>query len=310
MQQFSREQSLTMTIKIDYRKLSSEQKKFYKDWIYLNISKAGKIWAIDGDQLIWANAFVTDYSQTYSNEKNFASIDLDFNLYEGVWHKADSRKTFLKEYNTCDFADCLDFREQYECLDCCVSCSLPKDETCRKCECECETLQVENSLCELKKEIAKNFYARCGETYQIVYNCEAGKHLWSEEKLLGEKLCKEDTCKNLIAGQFYSSTVLDSESVTITLSGTFKDPEITINGNTMIVLGEYSGVLTITESGDIYYKKDECCDEKLIGVDNLKIPQGSTFGFIVHQGMNSVIVETNNCCDMSCMYVKVDNITL
>lgn len=309
-QQHSKEQSLSMTLKLDYRKLRREQRQFYKDWIRMNISMPGKLWAIEGNQLLWTNAFVTDFSEPYSLEKNTFSIDLEFILYEGVWHKADVRKTFLQPYTSCDFMECLDFREIDECLDCCVSCNQPKNAPCPKCICECEFLNAENSLCELKKEIANDFYKQCGDSYRIIYNCEAGNKIWGEDKMLGTKICKDDSCKDIIAGQFYSETVLDSENITITLIGSMKDPIITINGNSMQILGDYSGKLTITSSGDIYYEEDECCPEVLIDINKLKIPEGNTFGFLVHQGLNGIIVETNNCCDMVCVFIKVDNITI
>jgi len=276
----------------------------------MNLAKPGKLWAIDGHQLLWTNAYVQEFSEPYSTDKYIIEMDIDFVLYEGVWHKADVRKTFLQPYDSCNFAQCLDFREIDECLDCCVNCQQPKPSTCNKCRCECDFLTAEWSLCELKKEIAADFYGKCNNSYRIIYNCEAGKKIWGEEKMLGEKICKPDTCKDIIAGQFYSETVLDSENVMITLIGGMKNPIITVNGNTMQIMGEYYGKLTLTSSGDIYYLEDECCNELMIDINRLVIPEGSTFGFLIHQGMNSVIVETNNCCDMTCIYLKIDNITV
>lgn len=309
-QQFSTEQTLSITLQLDTRKLSCDQRKFYKDYVFMNLMTAGKLWAIEGDQLIWTNAFVKDFSETYSTGKFTVNLDIDLVLYEGIWHKADSRKVFLQPYSACDFADCLEFREVDECLDCCVSCIQPAKQPCPRCVCECDFLNAENSLCELKSEIAENFYKQCGDTYRIIYNCEAGRKIWGDEAMLGQKICKEDSCKNIIAGQFYSDTIVDSENVTITLIGSMIDPIITINGNTMQILGEYDGELTLTPSGDIYYQGDECCPEVLVDINNLIIPDENTFGFLVHQGMNSVIVDTNDCCNMTCIYVKVDRLTI
>lgn len=262
------------------------------------------------DQLLWTNAFVKDYSETYSTERYVVNIDLDFVLYEGIWHKADSKKVFLQPYSACNFAECLDFREVDECQDCCVSCSKPAKEPCAKCLCECEFLKAEHSLCELKKEVALNFYSHCGDSYRIIYNCEAGKKIWDEEKMLGHKICKEERCKDIIAGQFYSDTTVDSDRITITLIGSVIDPIITLNGNSMQILGEYNGKLTLTESGDIYYLADKCCPEVMIDINQLVISEGNTFGFNVHHGMNGLIVETNECCKMTCVYVKVDRLTI
>ncbi|MHC5215192.1 hypothetical protein ACYSNR_00885 [Enterococcus sp. LJL128] len=309
-QQFSKEQSLSLTLNLDTRKLSCDQVKYYKDYVFMNLMSAGKLWAIEGEQLLWTNAFIKDFSESYSIDKYTVSLDVDLILYEGIWHKADSRKVFLQPYSACDFADCLDFREVDECIDCCVACSLPAQKSCPRCICECDFLNAENSLCELKKEIASDFYKQCGDTYRIIYNCEAGSKIWGDEKMLGEKLCKSSVDDGTIAGQFYSNTNTDSENVTITIDGKVKDPIITINGNSMQILGEYEGLLTITSSGDIFYQ-EKCCPEVFsIDVNNLKILDCSTFGFVIHQGMNSIIVNTNDCCGMVCVYVKVDSITI
>lgn len=91
-QQFSLEQSLSMTLKLDTRKLSCDQKKFYKDYVFMNIVKAGKLWAIEGEQLLWTNAFIKDFSESYSMERHVVNIDIDLVLYEGIWHKADTKK--------------------------------------------------------------------------------------------------------------------------------------------------------------------------------------------------------------------------
>ncbi|MBP1045091.1 hypothetical protein I6N96_02280 [Enterococcus sp. BWM-S5] len=309
-QHFSTEQSLSLSLKLDTRKLDCGQKKIYKDYVLMNLMSAGKLWAIEGEQLLWTNAFVKDFSETYVLDRNSVSIDIDLVLYEGIWHKADPRKVFLQPYSACNFAECLDIKEVDECQDCCVSCVKPMKEPCVKCLCECDFLNAENSLCELKKEIAAKFYSQCGDSYKIIYNCEAGKKIWGEEKLLGHKICKEDVCKNIIAGQFYSDTTIDSENVTVTLIGSFKDPIITINGNAMQILGDYNGKLTLTTNGEIYYLEDECCSEVFIDINNLVIPEGNTFGYLVHQGTNGVIVETHDCCEMTCVYIKVDRISI
>lgn len=308
-QQFSEEQTLSLTIKLDTRKLDCSNAKFYKDFVYLNLVHPGKLWAVQGEELLWTNAFVQGFSEPYGIERYMTSIDLDLVLYEGVWHKADTRKVFLKPYNPCIFDDCLDFRDVGECLDCCGACNLVERVECPKCACQCEFLNPESSLCVLKKEATNNFYNQCGDTYQIIYNCEAGKDFW-KEKMLGEKVCKADTCKGMIAGQFYSNTVLDSENIIITLKGYFINPKININGNMMVINGEYDGTLTLTASGDVYYRDSDCCVDTLLPIEKLVIPQNNTLGYIVHQGMNSLVVETGDCCRMACAYIKVDAITI
>lgn len=309
-QQYSKEQSLSMTLKLDYRKLRKEQRRFYKDWVNINLSRIGKLWAIEGDQLLWTNAFVTNFSEPYTLEKFIINIDVDFILYEGVWHKADSRKTFLQPYTSCDFMECLDFRESNECLDCCISCKQPNHKICKACACDCDTLNVENSLCELKKEIAYDFYKQCGDSYRIIYNCEAANNLWKKDSTWGQKFCKDRLKNSIIAGRFYSGTVLESENIVIRITGIFKNPIITINGNTLQILGEFNGTLTVHPNGDVYYQ-DGCCPEEIpIDVENIHIPKCNTLGFTIRHGENSFIVDTNECCENVCVYFKVDEITI
>lgn len=307
--QFSTEQELSMTLKLDTRKLSCEQVEYYKDFVLLNLSKPGRIWVIQGKQLLWAFAYVTDFGEAYTTERYSIEIDVDFVIYEGVWHKADVRKTFFKPYDLCNYLDCLDFHPADQCYDCCVECTKPGHDPCPTCVCECEHLSEEYSLCVMRDEVTKELHGRCGRNYKIIYNCEAGSRIWGSEKMLGQKICKQEVCDGIIAGQFYSDTLLDSSNVTITIVGKLKNPLITINGNALRVLGEYDGTLTIALGGEIYFHT-ECCEAELVDIENIVIPDGSTFGFLVHHGNNSIVIETHDCCSMACAYIKVDSITI
>ena len=306
-QQFVKEQQLSMSISVDYKKFRRDQRQFFKDFMMMNILKPGRLWAIEGNQLLWAYAHVVDFGEPYTREKFKLDVELEIVLPEGVWHKADPRKVFLQPYIACEFIDCLGFQE-LDCKDCCLDC-MDREDTCLRCQCQCDDLTIENSLCGFDKIALNDFFNKCGDTYQIVYNCEAGKKLWGEKKMLGEKICKKETCKSLIAGQFYSHTVLNTDRITVTIIGEVTDPTIEINGNKMQILGEYTGSLTLTQSGDMYFQSDPCCQKESIDINKLVIPKKSSFGFFVHQGMNSVVIETNNCCSMVCAFIKVDNIT-
>ena len=308
-QQYARAQSLSMTLKFDTRKLESRQKGRYRDFISLNIASPGRLWAVQGEQIVWAWAYVSDYSEVYEFEKLTFSMDISMELYEGVWHKADPRKTFLKPYDPCMAINEYDFRDFTDCLDCCTSCAAVNRE-CPPCIAECEFLEEEYSLCSLSREAPEELCRRCGGGYKIIYNCEAGKKIWGEAKMLGHKICKKETCREIVAGKFYSDTILDSGNVAITISGAVKDPSVTVNGNTARIQGEYAGMLTLYPNGDIYYLGDKCCGGRFLAPDMLEIPEGSTFGFVARHGNNSVLVETHNCCSMVCVYIYVDRITI
>lgn len=312
VQQYSREQEVSMTIQLNTKRMSCEQKEHYKDFALLNIHGHGRLWAIQGRQLLWAWAFVVDFSEAYEREPNSFSMDVDFILYEGIWHKTDPLKTFIRPYDPCDFLECEEFKTLDACATSCVdvcNCIPPIKETCTACSCECEHLTEDLSLCSMKDEVLEQLSKVCGSAYRIDYNCEVGAKIWGEEKMLGEKFCKKEICKSVIAGQFYSDTITNSEHVTITIDGVVSNPYLTINGNSVQIKGEYDGKLIITSTGDVFYAQD-CCNPIAVDVNNIVIPHGSTFGMTAKHGNNSLVLETNNCCNMTCVYVKVDSITI
>lgn len=305
-QLLSEEQSLSLTLDFNLKKIDRTYRNTYRDFINSNIVKPGRIWAVQGNQLLWAWAFVDDFSEVYEHKKNTFSIDLGFTIYEGYWHKADTYKTYLKPYDICNFLDAYYIPDQ-NCLSCC-SCEATHRAPCQKCLDDCEHLTRENALCANKSNVSR-LYGDCAAPYQILYNCEAAEKNFGVDAL-GEKVCKEESCNPTIAGQFYSDTVLDTENITITIIGTANNPEITINWNTMVLEGEYNGKVTIYPNGDVYYQVDECCTGEWLQPNVLTIPDGSTLGYVVHSGENSILLETHDCCVMTCVYIDADSITI
>lgn len=306
-------QNLSMTLMIDSRKLSCEQRDLYKDHVLYNLTRDGRLWAVEGERLLWTFAKVTDYSETYTANRYDISIDVNFLLYEGVWHKADILKVFLRPYNLCDFLDCQDFRPAQNCLDycedTCAVCLRPKTKTCEACNCHCQVEENDLSFCSGAKQAIRSFYSTCNGDYKILYSCEGGLKHWGREQFLGTKLCKQDICSGLIAGRFYSDTILETDQLTITIDGKLKNPLLTINGNILRINGEYDGTLTIYEDYTVTYKYGDCCEEIIVDQSNVIIPIGAKYGFTIHHGDNTFMLETNDCCSMACAFLKVDAIT-
>lgn len=302
-QQFLTEGDLNITMNIDYRKYRREERKYLKDFIKMNLIKPGRLWAIEDNKILWAYAYVSEVSEPFSEFKGNLSYDITFKIYEGVWHITDPMKTYLVPYSTCDFMECYDFREIEPCQDCCISCKKITDD-CQSCLCHCEDLEKENSLCVVGKKVVDDFM-NCGESYLLVYDCNRAYEFF-QEKTYGHKICKNDVCLTTIAGQFYSSTILDTSNVDIRLEGKFQSPIIEINGNKIQLMGDYEGIILIGKDGSLKYSKGACCPFEDIDLDNLVIIDD--FEFQVHHGMNSVIV-TNSCCEMACIYIYVDEIT-
>ena len=303
-QQFLTEGDLSLTISVDYRKYRREERKFLKDFIKLNLIKPGRIWAIEDNKILWAYAYVTDFSEEYEKYKGHLSVDIDLKLFEGVWHITDPRRTYLIPYSTCDFLECYDFRDIEDCQDCCVACKKPMEEDCASCLCHCGDLVKENSLCVLSKKIIDDFM-RCGESFLLVYDCKRSEDFFGKDSY-GKRIFKSDVCKSTIAGQFYSGTILDTTDVDIRLEGSFTDPIIEINRNKIQLLGDYNGIITIDRTGTVMYSKGECCPFEEVDLNNVNILDD--FQFTVHHGMNSAIVK-NSCCQMASIYIYVDEIT-
>lgn len=305
LRQLAAKQTLSMNLKLNVRKLDHDLRDAYRDYVFDALAKPGRLWAVQGNQLVWAWAFADDWSEAYSFEKYTFELSVSFVVYEGVWHKADPYKTYLKPFDICT---CLD--EYYVRLEACESCCicLPEHrEDCPACVADCEHLTKDNALCANKGEL-KGFYKDCACEYKILYSCAAASRLFPE-KALGDKLCKSEACGSIIAGQFVSDTVLETDSIIITIVGAALNPYIAINGNAMQIMGEYNGTLTLYPNGDIFYREDACCDGDWVTPDQLVIPEGSTLGFTVHHGKNSIILDTHECCVLTCVYIDVDSIT-
>lgn len=303
-EQFLTEGDLSLTLRIDYRKYRREEKKYLKDFIKINLIKQGRLWAIEDNKILWAYAFVTDFSEEYEEYKGYISIDVDFTIYEGVWHITDPHKTYLVPYSTCYFIDCYDFKE-IECDECCIPCKeKPMVEECASCLCHCDDLIKENSLCVVGKSILNDFM-NCGESILLVYDCNKAYEFF-EDKAYGQKMCKKDICNGTIASRFYSGTVLQTHDVDIRLEGKFQNPIININGNKIQIKGDYEGTILFTRDGNVQYSQAECCPFEDIDLDNIIILDD--FQYTIKHGMNSIIV-TNSCCEMACIYIYVDEIT-
>jgi len=297
-QLFVEEKSLSGTLNISLNRFERSDRKFVKDFIKLNLIKPGRLWAIEGDRILWAFAYVTDYSESYEKYRGMLSVDVDMKLYEGVWHIANKKRTFAVPYSSCNAMDCYGFTDVDDCMDCCDACSTISANQC--CSCDCDDLSEDTALCN---EVPED-WQECGRSYKLVYNCAAGERVYGR-KNWGSKVCKTEPCYSTIAGRFYSRTVLDTEAVTVILDGIFQDPIIRINDREMTVLGDYEGLLKVTEGGEIFFAESECCEWEEIDMSNL---QADELGWKIHNGANQILV-SGVCCEMACAYVDVDEIT-
>lgn len=300
-------QQLALTLRLSAKNVPCNEYHLYRDYILTNILKPGRLWAVEGRKVLWAYAFVSDYGEVYDNDFEQFEISLNFTVYEGFWHIADKRKTFLYPYNSCHFNLSDEYRTaEGDC--CCGECDIPRS-SCGTCLTYCTDDMME-TLCASNADTFNGLYKSCAPEYRLEYDCDRAHRTWTAEELRGYKICKDAVCDGTISGRFYSDTLLDTTGVTLVLFGKFINPYIELNGNAFTISGEYDGELTLKSSGEMFYATGECCDPVQLDPNLWSILYGSTFGLKVTHGWNTIYVETNDCCSAACVYYQVDAITI
>lgn len=309
------EKQVNMTITLNTKKLPCDQRLHYVKFFEQEIGRPGRLWAIKNNELIWAFAVANNVRPVKNNRQWQVVYDIEFIIPGGVWHKADKMKTFLLSYDPCTFMDdCKGFKDINPCeklglsddKGCCDICAEKTAKEARKDECACccdELVCNTDALCFHTNEL-QDFY-RCDVPYQIVYSCQKGEEYFGDP-YLGEKMCKAESCEGIIAGRLYSDTDIPTEDIEIIIVGHTKNVEIEINDNANIIKGEYDG-LRITSSGDVY-AKTECC-ETLLDPSVWSVPYGMNYGWTINPRDNRIIIRTNECCEMVCVFISHDAIT-
>lgn len=305
------EQTVSMTLTFRMKKMRCEHRPFYVRFAKEELTRPGKLWAIENNELMWANAVATSISPNYSRKEDIAVYDVSFSIPGGVWHKADKQKTFLVPYDSCEFMECKGYRILNPCGgvsgECCDVCEDNRIVERDACFCCCtDELTEDMQLCHHLNDL-QGLYG-CNTPWQIVWDCDHAE-MFSREKFLGQKLCKKDICDDsVIAGMIYSETDIPTEEVSIIIDGVMNSPYIIINGNKNIIEGEYEGVLEIKSSGDIIYTS--CDGEETLSPEVWTIPEGNIYGWTINPGNNSVVVYLNSCCSNACVYIQHDAITI
>lgn len=304
--QLLKEASLSLTLVFDYKLYRREDRRYLRDWVFLNLRKVNRLWAIQDNHLIWAYAYASSYSEAYTKFKHTFSIDVDFKIPEGVWHISDPHNTFLIPYDSCIYIDEQDFQDD-SCKECCIDCSQGKEETCNDCLSECGDIDRGSSLCAIDKRQLFHEFMQCGHSWKVVYNCTKGKQIFGDDTL-GTKICKKDICITTLAGKFYSNTLIDTDMVDVVLNGKWQDPTIDINGDKLTLKGDYEGRLHFYSDGTVTWRCDACSKEEEISAN--KISYEGNFGFNVHHGYNRIKVSGACDCGMNCAWIHVDELTV
>lgn len=300
--------SVSLTIKLSMLKIDCAFRPYYRRFAVRELTKAGKLWAVQDNTLIWAHAYITDFSESTDVSGDTLEIDVGFSLPEGVWHKADKQRTFLVPYDPCDFLDCENYKDVNPCRtgDCC-NCFKPKKTYCECCD--CDDLTKDMALCYMQDRL-QDVYSCDGGGFKVIYDCAAGERYFGDflsDDRLGQRICTD--CDGMIAGLLYSDTDIPTKGVKVTLHGQVKNPYIEINGNGNVIMGEYDGTLTVYPDGHVGFSVDECCEE-VLPASAWAIPDGMDYGWEVQQGNNRVIIETGMCCGTVCAYIEVDALAI
>lgn len=309
--------AVSMTLTFWMKKIPCDDRPFYLQFIDQELSRPGKLWALKNGEVLWAYASVRSKHQITTGEPFKAEYDIEFTLPEGVWHKADKQKTFVLPYNVCVMMECKGFEKYDPCVsasgggDCCDACQDKKwyEDMRERCFCCCvDEITADMALCYHTKELQK--WYGCETPFQLVYDCLHAEK-FSTEDYLGQRFCVKDICDDsVITGRMYSDTDIPTTDVTVIITGSMKNPWVTINGNTNVIKGNYDGTLIIEPSGDVYYKESECCEPTLLDPSVWSIPCGNDYGWTIYPQMNSIVINLNNCCQgVACVYVQADSIT-
>ena len=312
---FRQEGSVSMTIALWLKKVPCDERDFYARFAETELSRSGRLWAIKNNEIIWAWAVPRSIHQLHNYEVDKVEWDVEFALPEGVWHKADKLKTFVLPYDPCLFMQCKGYQRYDPCVavngggDCCAVCQDNNwwQDMEDRCFCCCvDEITPDMTLCYHTREL-QHLYG-CETHFQLVYSCDYAEK-FNNNKHLGWKICKKDVCDGAIAGRLYSETDIETTDVTVIIDGHMKNPEIDINGNVNVIKGEYDGTLIIKPSGDVYFAKDECCEPKLLDPSVWSIPSGSDYGWTIYPNTNNIIVKTNECCGLTCVYISHEALT-
>lgn len=306
--------SVSMTLTFNLKRIPCQYRDYYMRYVLGQLSEQGKLWAVQNNSLVWAYAYLKEYTELTESRYNTIQIDVEFYLPEGVFHKADKLKTFILPYDICDFVECLNLKSVDPCksfsfTDCCncMADTKGKKDSCDCCD--CSDLTKEMALCYFDDYQA--FYDPCRTRYKVVYDCSAAHKLFFSsyygQTYMGQKFCAD--CKS-IAGILYSDTDIVTGGVKITLHGDMHDPYIEINGNGNIIKGDFEdGALEIHPDGTVYYIPDGCVRCDPLPVNKWVVPKGMYYGWRVHSGNNRVVIESGSCCGTVCAYIEVDALT-
>lgn len=275
-------------IMVDKNKFPCEDREVIEQFVLDNFFYAGRLWAVQGDILLWSLAKVLSVSEGYDEKRGYLSFNVSFYLSEGIWHIADDTATYFDDYYQCDVTDCYAALERELC-DCCLcNIKLAPVKRCPPCHSQ--------RLCEIPKNKLSEVIGNCGNNKKISFSC-------CDQTETG--ITYSENGQTTAHLQFDGHTLYETEDVVLEVCGTFTDLGITWNGHQSIIEGTYTGE-TVINAGlvknnckylDIGKFHGDCvnnadCTERDCDSETPKIGvNGSQSGIVswtVKKGMNNV----------------------
>ncbi|MGM0341669.1 hypothetical protein [Enterococcus sp. AZ007] len=299
-----------VTVMVDKNKFPCEDREVIEQFVLDNFFSVGRLWAIQGDILLWSLAKVLTVSEGYDEKRGYLSFTVTFYLSEGIWHIADGTATYFDDYHQCDVTDCYAALERELC-DCCLcNIGLAPVKRCLPCHGE--------RLCDIPKDKLSEVIGNCGNNKKISYSC-------CDQVATAE--AQSEYGDNTAFLQFDGHTLYETEDVVLEICGTFTDLGITWNGQQSILEGTYTGE-TVINAGLVKNNCEYLAISKFHGdcVNNADctdrdckedIPRigltGSSSGIVswtVKKGMNTVIISGFKLDEIQTIKVFVGGIAL
>lgn len=299
-----------VTLMVDKNRFSCEERELIEQFVQDNFYKVGRLWAVQGDILLWSLGKVLNVSEGYEEKRGLLSFNVTFYLPEGVWHIADETSTYINDYYQCDITDCYEALERELC-DCCLcNIALAPIKYCPPCNGE--------QLCEIPQNKLSEVIGNCGNNKKISYSCCNQKETAMTYSEAGE------TTAFL---QFNGKTLYETDDVVLEICGTFTNLGINWNGSQSVIEGTYTGN-TIINSGIV---KNNCdyldvdkfhgafintadCTDRNCGSNHPRIgvsgSDGGIVSWTVKKGTNNIILSGFKSNEIQTVKVYVGGIAL
>lgn len=237
-----------VTVYIDKRKFPCEDRNIIEQFVLDNFYTRGRLWAIQGDVLLWGLAKAISISEGYDSGRDLLSFEVTIYMEEGIWHIADPTATYFDDYYRCEVTECYAALERPLCGCCICNIALAPVKFCPPCH--------GDKLCEIPKDKLATVIGNCGNNKKIGYSCcdqTETAMTYSEYGLSTAML------------EFNGQTLYETDDVVLEICGKFKDLTIEWNGQKSKLEGYYEGK-TVINSGIVKNGCDYIDIEKFYSV--------------------------------------------